>query len=456
MAAVLVVPLLATPAHAESVVSRTAGADRIATAVQASRDFRSSAEHAVVATAYSFPDALAASALTHQLDAPLLLTNTDGLPGNVAEELQRLGVATVWILGGQNAVSAEVEAQLQDLGYDTRRLSGASRYETAREIAVAAGASTTGEVVLALGEHVDHDRAWPDAVASGALAATPDRVPTLLTQPDALPAATEDALAALQASNVIILGGPNTISEGVETRLTTLGYETKRVIEDSRYATSAALAEDALARFDDGVRPAVFASGQAFPDALAAGSLAASLGAPLLLVPPADELPPSSESFLRDNTQRLASGVVVGGPNAASDYVVSQLDAALQNQPAPTKKSKPTVVESPEEPADTEPVVLDSFSGTSSWYGPGLAGNLTANGEIFDPSQLTAAHLTLPFNTILRVTNLNNGLVVEVRINDRGPYVGNRVLDVSSAAADVIGMKTTGTAPVTAEVLAYG
>ncbi|CAN5764703.1 hypothetical protein BH24ACT15_BH24ACT15_32130 [soil metagenome] len=453
----LVLPLTATPAHAESVVSRAAGPERIETAITAYQNFRDNAEHAVLATAYSFPDALAAGALTNTLSAPLLLTNVDALPQGVADELQRLGVKTVWILGGLNAVSADVEAGLQALGYETRRLAGASRYETAREIAVTAGPSTTGEVVLALGEHADPDRAWPDAVASGALAATPDRIPTLLTQPDALPTATEEALATLQTTQITILGGTNIISEGVQTRLTALGYQTTRVIEDSRYTTSVALAEEALARFDDSARPAVFASGRAFPDALAAGSLAASLGAPLLLVPPVDDLPPASESFLRDNSQRFASGVVVGGPNAASDYVVSQLDAALQNEPAPVKKTAPTVAEPPEEdPVETEPVVLDTFSGTSSWYGPGLAGNLTANGEIFDPSQLTAAHLTLPFNTIIRVTNLNNGLVVQVRINDRGPYVGRRVLDVSSAAADVLGMKSTGTAPVTVEVLSYG
>jgi rare lipoprotein A (peptidoglycan hydrolase) len=79
------------------------------------------------------------------------------------------------------------------------------------------------------------------------------------------------------------------------------------------------------------------------------------------------------------------------------------------------------------------------FSGEASWYGPGFAGHHTADGEIFDPNKLTAASPWLPFNTVLRVTNLANGLSVEVRINDRGPF-GRGVLDLSAHAAQVIGL----------------
>ncbi|MEX2534663.1 MAG: septal ring lytic transglycosylase RlpA family protein [Trueperaceae bacterium] len=98
---------------------------------------------------------------------------------------------------------------------------------------------------------------------------------------------------------------------------------------------------------------------------------------------------------------------------------------------------------------------LPSFAreGMASWYGPGFAGRLTANGEIFDPAQLTAAHRTLPFNTHLRVTNLSNGRSVTVRINDRGPFIGDRIIDLSRAAAERIGMLGRGTATVRLEPL---
>jgi rare lipoprotein A len=91
--------------------------------------------------------------------------------------------------------------------------------------------------------------------------------------------------------------------------------------------------------------------------------------------------------------------------------------------------------------------------GLASWYGPGFAGRRTANGEVFDPSQLTAAHKTLPFGTQVKVTNLNNGSSVVVRINDRGPFKPGRVIDLSRAAAERIGMVGSGIAPVRLELL---
>ncbi len=91
--------------------------------------------------------------------------------------------------------------------------------------------------------------------------------------------------------------------------------------------------------------------------------------------------------------------------------------------------------------------------GRASWYGREEQGKLTANGEHFDRNKLTAASRKLPFNTEIRVTNQENGRSVEVRINDRGPYVKNRVLDVSEAAAKALDMKTSGVTPVKIEVL---
>lgn len=86
--------------------------------------------------------------------------------------------------------------------------------------------------------------------------------------------------------------------------------------------------------------------------------------------------------------------------------------------------------------------------GEASWYGPGLYGKKTASGEVLRPGALGAAHRTLPFGTCLRVTNLGNGRVVEVRVNDRGPYAANRILDVSEAAARTLGMVGSGVARV--------
>lgn len=89
--------------------------------------------------------------------------------------------------------------------------------------------------------------------------------------------------------------------------------------------------------------------------------------------------------------------------------------------------------------------------GVASWYGGKFHGRETANGEIFNTNDLTAAHKELPFNTIVNVTNMANGSSVTVRINDRGPYVGDRVIDLSYAAAKALDMVRTGTADVLVE-----
>jgi rare lipoprotein A len=92
-------------------------------------------------------------------------------------------------------------------------------------------------------------------------------------------------------------------------------------------------------------------------------------------------------------------------------------------------------------------------TGVASFYGRELAGHPTANGERFDPTQMTCAHRTFPFDTRLRVTNLANGKTVIVRVNDRGPFTKKRLIDLSEAAARELGMLTSGTARVRIEVV---
>jgi rare lipoprotein A len=89
--------------------------------------------------------------------------------------------------------------------------------------------------------------------------------------------------------------------------------------------------------------------------------------------------------------------------------------------------------------------------GEASWYGPGLYGRKTASGEVLRPGTYTAAHRTAPFGTCLRVTNLENGRTVQVRVNDRGPYAAGRIVDVSETAARALGMRGQGVTRVRLE-----
>jgi rare lipoprotein A len=100
-------------------------------------------------------------------------------------------------------------------------------------------------------------------------------------------------------------------------------------------------------------------------------------------------------------------------------------------------------------PAAERPVF--SQTGVASWYGKSHHGKTTANGESFDMEALTAAHRTLPFGTIVKVTNLSNNRSVNVRINDRGPYVAGRIIDLSARAARELGIGENGVARVRLE-----
>lgn len=99
--------------------------------------------------------------------------------------------------------------------------------------------------------------------------------------------------------------------------------------------------------------------------------------------------------------------------------------------------------------------VGETFTGISSWYGPDFDGKATSSGEIYDMHALTAAHKTLPMNTLVKVTNRDNGKSVVVRINDRGPFVGTRIIDLSNKAAHQIDMVKKGTANVRLEVVGF-
>ncbi len=123
--------------------------------------------------------------------------------------------------------------------------------------------------------------------------------------------------------------------------------------------------------------------------------------------------------------------------------------AALSVSPSAPQDSAGT----PPRPEGSGAASGEAETGVASWYGRPFHGRAAASGEIYDMETLTAAHPTLPFNTRVRVVNLDNKKSVEVRITDRGPYIEGRVIDLSHAAARALGMIAPGTVPVRLEVL---
>ena len=168
-------------------------------------------------------------------------------------------------------------------------------------------------------------------------------------------------------------------------------------------------------------------------------------------------------------SSRLLSAVVIAGAllplcgvAAQADGADRELTAMVQTtsvepaavSPALEPEVPPIPLRRAPEPVLKAPLRLASAGqGEASWYGPGLYGNRTANGEVLRPGTFTAAHRTLPFGTLLRVTNLANGRSTVVRINDRGPFHGGRVIDLAHGAASELGVVASGTAPVRLERL---
>ena len=190
------------------------------------------------------------------------------------------------------------------------------------------------------------------------------------------------------------------------------------------------------------------------------------------LVPTAPARPTSKRLRLRATLGRarrraaVATGVVLlaGGAGVATTSTPVVLDApaitAEAPTPAPAATPPPAAVAPPVQTVshvvapDAEPVEGKPLEGgMASYYGAELAGNATASGERFDPTEKTAAHRTLPFGTRVRVTNPSNGESVVVRVNDRGPFHDDRVIDVSTAAAKQIGLNRAGTLEVDLERL---
>lgn len=176
--------------------------------------------------------------------------------------------------------------------------------------------------------------------------------------------------------------------------------------------------------------------------------------------------------------ERTSADIAATEPDSAAEAASGQSQQTEQGEPvkprsrsetASAPESEPTLEHKPEPEAtpdssatavathDTEETQSSDsdrvWKGKASYYGQQFAGELTASGEIFDPDELTAAHRFLPFGTRVRVTNLENGQEITVRITDRGPFVEGRIIDVSRRAAEKLGMVEEGVVRVRVEVV---
>jgi rare lipoprotein A (peptidoglycan hydrolase) len=157
--------------------------------------------------------------------------------------------------------------------------------------------------------------------------------------------------------------------------------------------------------------------------------------------------------------QSLSTSAVLRAENVSDNPSIDEPQTDIRSHESSSAAIIPRSPETQEaSPAPTLPAPTAAIIGTglASWYGAKHHGKRTASGEIFDQNKFTAAHRTLPWGSIVRLTNLDNGKSVEVRINDRGPFTKARIIDLSRAAARALGMVQSGVSPVRMELLSPG
>lgn len=298
---------------------RLAGFDRMDTAVSISRDSflaDDSAEAAVLARADRFPDALAGTSLAEAKGGPILLTPSGDLDDDTATELQRVlpDGATVYLLGGSAALDPDVEDAVEDLGFVTERLAGATRFETAVEIADELDASHD-TIFITTGLR------WPDAVSAGAAAAHHDAV--ILFSGGDNPHGTTDAyLADHQDENLFAIGGPAARAYpdatgvfGVDRNATSVAVAEEFSPDGTTYV---GLARDGASGTDEDNR---------FADALTGGVHVGRLGGAMLLVHE-EQLPDVVRDHLQDNAGAVVREYAYGGNVAISPETATAAERA--------------------------------------------------------------------------------------------------------------------------------
>ncbi len=299
-----------TPSNTEKrATERIAGEDRIETAIVLSKKNFDHADYVILARSDNFADALTAGVLAKALNAPILLTKTRSLDGGVKAETSRLGAKEVILIGGNNALSNEVEGAVKK-GWKSSRIGGADRYETSALIAwrMAKLKGNPEKVILATG--LNYADALSISPYAGKMA-----YPILLTKTNALPDVIKKTIQDMKVSSALVLGGKAALTDSV---VKDIPQKIERIGGETRYETSAMIAE----RFFPKATTAYLASGEDFADALAAGPVAARADVPVLLTKKADLPKAIAKHIQKANYEKI---IIVGGLKAVSQAVEDSL-----------------------------------------------------------------------------------------------------------------------------------
>lgn len=337
---------LATFLSSDKVTMRISGPGRVETSIEISKFENTKSKTVILADARNYPDALAASNLTNGRYSVILVQNQ--LTQAIINEITRLEAQDLIILGGTNSISEDIEKDLANIAgvKNISRIAGETRYDTCQKIFSQANKKS---LVLASGEK------FPDALATSSIL---DQAGLLLTRSGQLPSEAQAAIKDLNHDNFLIVGGENSVQESLATSISNqYQYASHtRISGNNRYETSAKIGEKLVSS------TVILASGENFPDALAASTLAQKIDSPILLVSK-DRIDQSVIDYFKKHNIKKA--LVVGGQLSISDKTLANAERLIKGQdpidnegpqkPQPKPDLKPDV--KPNEPNTTGKVI---------------------------------------------------------------------------------------------------
>ncbi len=297
-----------TAAYAQTMVDggRLSGKDRYETSVNISKTgWKDGSDYVIMATGLDYPDALSATPLAKKLNAPILLTAQDKLNPIVDKELERLSPSTVYIIGGEKAVSSGIVNTLKNRGIECIRLSGNDRYETSLKVAEEVGQAD--KVVIATGTD------FADALSIAPWAAS-NGIPILLTGSKSM---TEDIRKYANRDSVTssyVIGGKKAIEDSVMNKL----KNPTRIEGSNRFETNIAVLKKFSGDFN--MQDVYIATGLDFPDALSGSALAAMTQSPIILA--SKEPTKSAKEYIDMNLDKIRNVYILGGEKVLPDNVV--------------------------------------------------------------------------------------------------------------------------------------
>lgn len=304
---------LATFLSSDQVTMRISGPGRVETSIEISKFENTKSKTVILADARNYPDALAASNLTNGRYSVILVQNQ--LTQAIINEITRLESQDLIILGGTNSISEDIEKGLADIAgvKNVSRIAGENRYDTCQKIFNHAKKKS---LVLASGE------IFPDALATSSIL---DQAGLLLTKKDQLPSEAQAAIKDLNHDNFLIVGGENSIQESLATSISNkYQYASHtRISGNNRYETSAKIGDRLVSS------TVILASGENFPDALAASTLAQKIDSPILLVSK-DKIDQSVIDYFKKHNIKKA--LVVGGQLSISDKTLANAERLIKGQ----------------------------------------------------------------------------------------------------------------------------